>query len=57
MLMKSAAGNNGNRCSTNEDREIAEVSQALKCTSKRKKSLYAQSRNELHCKMQKGSLL
>lgn len=27
-----------------------EVSQALKCMSKRKKSLYAQSRNELHCK-------
>lgn len=27
-----------------------EVSQALKCTSKRKKSLYAQSRNKLHCK-------
>lgn len=27
-----------------------EVSQALKCRSKRKKSLYPQSRNELHCK-------
>lgn len=40
----------GNAATPMKTEKQHEVSQALKCMSKRKKSLYAQSRNELHCK-------
>lgn len=49
MLMKSADGNNGNCCNTDEDRETARDISDIKCRSKRKKTLCVQRRSQLHC--------
>lgn len=49
MLMKSADGNSGNCCNTNEDRETARGMSDIKMQVKNKKILCAQSSNQLHC--------